>query len=482
MARRTEPLLPRHVPRSLRLLLVALVFAVFFTGTKLIPGLRNNFGPFEIVGSAVILLFLIQYQRDGRAVRNHPMLHLLAAMVLAAAVSLVQLPAERLRLGVVQTLILAFMYLLVLALYNLMIRYQLSPVYLLKLVARATLVIGPWVLLAGAGGGDIQEAGPFRNRAHMANYMLTAFWLGLLYSLWPGIARRERLIAYGAMAAALYPIAASGRRSVYLSMILGLAAISLSLLLAAGRRRRQVVAAIAVVLVVVGLFVTVGGRWLPQLAFFQERIAGIGDRLEMAARTTEEADAESNFLLLQRRGALQAFRDRPLLGIGWGGFYNSPYSPTGHELHSTPLRFLAELGIVGVALYLGLMLYLLMGPLYSFLLLRRGPYAMPALAMLVALWSLAASYAYNRHITERTFWLLVVVVLTFEALARSLARQSARLAPRQVDLGAPPPMGPRLPVRPRGPLLPVGAGGGRPLGAGPTGRAAIAGPRAWKSR
>ena len=89
----------------------------------------------------------------------------------------------------------------------------------------------------------------------------------------------------------------------------------------------------------------------------------------------ESSQGTKSFFILQREGVKQAFRNSPILGIGWGGFPKSRYSPTGHEVHSTPLRFLAELGAIGLGLYLAMMGILLGGSYRLFRAMRRTPYS-----------------------------------------------------------------------------------------------------------
>ena len=123
---------------------------------------------------------------------------------------------------------------------------------------------------------------------------------------------------------------------------------------------------------------------------------------------------EKGFFALQRQGVRLAFITHPIVGIGWGGFAKSHYSPTGHEVHSTPLRFLAETGIVGFSLYVLFMLTLTSSVWRGFLLMRRTPFGNSYLALAVGFSSLLVSYAYNRHVTERTFWLLMGVIFAME--------------------------------------------------------------------
>lgn len=410
------------MPGILRLLLLAQIFTTFLTGTKLVPGIRNNFGPFEVIGVLLCLAFLGYHGKELNRRRLHPILRILILITVAAAVSLLTYNGGSLPMGLIQTMILVFLLVFVFVLYNLMLIYQISPEQILRLVTYSALIIGPWVLFSGlAADGDIQAAGPFRNRAHMANYMLTAFWLVLLYNSWPGIAKREKFISYLALVSTLYPIAAAGRRSVYLSLILGLIVFGMAFLVAFRGRRGSAIAATLVVFAIIGGLYSIGPRWLPQLEFFQSRVGGISERLESVSSSFDDDSADRSFFSWQRIGVMQAFRSRPLLGIGWGGFYKSLYSPTGHEVHSTPMRFLAELGLIGLGLYVALMGVLLIGSLRILALVRRTAYRMPAMVLAIAVWSLSVSYLYNRHITERTFWLLLVFYLSFEAFVRSLA-------------------------------------------------------------
>ena len=132
---------------------------------------------------------------------------------------------------------------------------------------------------------------------------------------------------------------------------------------------------------------------------------------------------------LQMEGIQAAVQAHPILGIGWGSFHKWEYNATRHEVHSTPLRFLAETGIVGLLVYSLLLLRLLIGSAMLSLQMRASPYAGSYLILAVAVWSLTASYLYNRHITERTFWLLLLVFLLLEAFAEGYKRSQTSAPP-----------------------------------------------------
>jgi hypothetical protein len=173
-----------------------------------------------------------------------------------------------------------------------------------------------------------------------------------------------------------------------------------------------------------------GPEYLPQLGFFQDRVGMIDDRLGSALAISEDDAAEKSFFLLQREGVRHAFTTHPFLGIGWGGFAKSQYSPTGHEVHSTPLRFLAETGLVGLSLYVFFMIAVLRSVWAAYLTMRKTEYGNSYMVLAVGFTSLTVSYAYNRHVTERTFWLLMAVIFAAELFAaRVRAAQEAQAGP-----------------------------------------------------
>ncbi len=436
------------MPRSIHYMLPVLIFSAFLTDTSFIPGIETHFGPFEIVCGFTFVVLTLHLIRSHLALTRHPLIDLTVLMLILAVLSQVNIPSARWKWSLIDLSILLFFVLFLLLLHQVVRHYHLTPSVLLRWTTYSILVVGPWILYEGAQtGGSIQAVGPFRNRAHMGNYMLTAFWIALFYRLWPGTPRRDRWAAHAAMLLSLYAVAVSGRRSVYLSLIVGLVGIGLSFLIARRGGKAALVTTALSLLVFLGGFYLYGEKYFPRTSFFRERVAMISDALTGALGSAEEADAEEGFVALQRGGAFLALRQNPLIGIGWGGFYRSPYSPTGHEMHSTPLRFLAELGVLGLALYLMFMSYLLRQSLKLYAKMRHSPYAGTYQVQVLALWSLSVSYLYNRHLSERTFWLLLVVFLALERFARFYGRVlRQRQAVQPAATGATP-----LP-RPAGPV------------------------------
>ncbi|MGH9464665.1 MAG: O-antigen ligase family protein [Thermoanaerobaculia bacterium] len=419
-----------QLPRRFRLLLPPLVASAFLTETKLVPFLRNNVTLFEVLGAALIFAALF-VPAVRRPLRFHPVIRVIAVLFVLAALSLVNIQPSRFFYGGVQVAILGFLLCFLVAAENLFATYRVTPAYLLRLVTYAVLLVGPWVVWEGLQAeGDIQAVGPFRNRAHMGSYMLTALWMALAYMQWPGLRRRDRLAAYGALALALYAIAVSGRRSVYLSLFLGLAALVAGFLVVQRRRRGRALVSILFAGGVLFFVYSYLARLVPQAAFFHERVHMIDDRLAQAVGVSEEEATERSFFALQQEAVRIAFTSHPLLGVGWGGFAKSQWSPTGHEVHSTPLRFVAETGLLGIVLYALLMGLVAAAAWRAFARLQHSPYGATAFTLCVGFASLCVSYLYNRHITERTFWLLLVALIAQEDFAFSWVRQSRRVLAR----------------------------------------------------
>jgi O-antigen ligase len=263
-----------------------------------------------------------------------------------------------------------------------------------------------------------------------------AFWIVLIYHFWHGLGRLERLATYIVLALSLYCVATSLRQSVYVALFVGVIGLCAGILLGTGRNRLKslgppVFAALVVLVLLSGSF-----NSLAPIPLFQREFGDLGAKVQRSIYTAddEEVGNSPSFAVLQREGALRAFSENPILGIGWGAFYRSDYSPTGHELHSSLWRFPAELGIVGVILYLALLGILFVRGVRLFLIARGTPFEMPALVTLVALLSYLVSHSYNRMFTDRPYWWMLVIFMAFDVyLEHAVVRHS-----RKVDAKVPP--------------------------------------------
>lgn len=412
----TDILNDKRPPFLFLILLSAMGIMAYFTGTKLVSSVGNNIGPFETLAMILFVISFLYFLKDRIRVQIHFTVKMLFLIIVVAVISLPNL-ADRIWWGGIQLALLVYTAFLVLILSNVIIQHPSLIRYLLRFITIGALIAGVWIMYEGIKyQAPIGTAGPFRNRSHVGIYMLTSFWLVLLYFFWPGVSKVERILAIGVIFVVLYGVAVSGRRSVYLSLFSGIALLGLSFIFIKGKDKFKLSTSVVVAAVILFVLAQIGSQYIPQLGFFNERIGLIDDRLQLAVGTGDEIEDSDNFILLQRQGMFAAIAAHPITGIGWGAFFDSIYSPTGHEMHSTPQRFLAELGFVGFTLYVIYNLYLWIGSIRLFFRLRDTPFQLPALVFAVSLLSLAISWAYNRSVTERTYWLLIIIFISFESL------------------------------------------------------------------
>jgi O-antigen ligase len=404
-----------QVPKLFFLLLAVQALATFLSEAKFIP-IRRNIGPFETNAIVLSLALFFYLLKNSRPLKSHPVIFIMYAWFVLAMLSLVNMhnniPSLTYWLAII---ILLFQVIFTIVLFNVLSLDPSLLLFLLRCFAVAALFASLWVLVDQVTSGDYNAAGPFRNRSHMGLYMLSVFWLMLMYNFWPGLAKWEQWATYPVLALVLYVIAVSLRQSVYVAMAIGLVLLVFSSVISHGKERFKIIGMVIISAVIIIFLYQRGGTYLPQLSLFQREALAVPDRLSAAFATAEDVEDSDGFSVLQRQGALQAFFDHPFLGIGWMGFYRSDYSPTGHELHSTPFRFMAELGVFGVVIYLlfyGILLYR-SGKL--FLLMRKTPYQLPALLLFLGFCSLTVSHYYNRMFTDRPFWFMVVIFLALEA-------------------------------------------------------------------
>jgi hypothetical protein len=408
----------KQPPILFLLLLSGMGIVAYFTVAKLVTSVGNNIGPFEAMAMALFILAFIYFLRTRRRVTIHFTVKILFLIVVVAVVSLPNL-ADRILWGSIQLGLLVYTAVLVLVLSNVIIQHPSLIRYLLRFITIGALIAGVWIIYEGIlYQAPIGTAGPFRNRSHVGIYMLSSFWLVLLYFFWPGTSKHERILAIGVIFVVLYGVAVSGRRSVYLSLFIGIALLGLSFLFTKGQDKFKLSTSVLVAAGMLFVLAQIGSQFIPQLGFFNDRIGLIVDRLELAVGTGDEIEVSDNFIVLQRQGMFAAVADHPILGIGWGGFFESDYSPTGHEMHSTPQRFLAELGLVGFSLYLIFNIYIWVESVRLFFRLRETPFQLPALVFAVSMLSLGISWAYNRSVTERTYWLLIILFISFDTLVK----------------------------------------------------------------
>jgi O-antigen ligase len=430
MVNTLKPSIKQQTPGIILVLLALLAFSTFLSDTKFIPSIRNNVGMFEMSSLLLLIVVFAFFFRDSIPMRAHPLILLMGLWFVVSLLSLININISTLTVSTVAVVIVLFHFLFTLTLFNVILLFQPSLRYLLRFLTISAVVIGLWVLIDQlASPEDFGTMGPFRGRSHAGIYMMGAFWIVLIFRFWPGIANWEKWLTYPALALVAYTIAASLRQSVYTAMIFGLVGLTFSFLVIRGRERFNLTGIMLLLMVVIGLLFVFGGNYLTSLSFFRREALGLEGRLTQTFASEEDEEFDSSFDAKQRQGAIRAFIDHPILGIGWMGFYRSEYSPTGNELHSTPLRFMAELGVVGLAVYLSFLVIVLGGSVRLFFRARQTPYQLSAFVLMVAFFAEVVSHWYNRMFTDRPYWVLLVIFLVFEAIIHKQERTADKVVP-----------------------------------------------------
>jgi hypothetical protein len=409
------------------LLLPLLAGAAFLSETRLVPFLRNNITFFEAGGALFILGTLLNYYKHKLSLKSHPLITIMLIWFLLATVSLIKLPPYRfprsafdyILLSTSQTSIFLFQFFLTLTVYNFFVRYPAHFTFFLRSFAVALAIVGVWVVVDQyTSPGNFNAVGPFKTRSHMGIYTMGGFWILLIYLFWPKITGWERIATYPIVGLLLYAIAVSMRQSIYTAFLVGIAGLVLSFFFVQGRARLSAFTFAFAIIAAGALIFFYGEQYFSQVYYFRREFLGLQSRLEEAAVISDDPTEYPGFDALQRAGVFRAFRENPILGIGWQGFYHSDYSPTGHEVHSTPFRFLAELGLPGIFSYLVYLGLLFAGALRLFLLARRTPYQLSVLMLLLGLGTSTVSHYYNRMFTDRPYWLLLIIYLVLENMLR----------------------------------------------------------------
>jgi hypothetical protein len=407
------------VPGLFLFLLAIQAISTYWSETDLIPLIRYNVGIFEVNAAILSILTFAYFLKHSVPVHSHPLIMVLGFWFVATLLSLVYARGDTFIISVAAVVITLFQFVFTLVFFNILSHFRSALPFILRWIMIAATLAALWVLIDQLSQpGNYSAAGPFRGRSHVGIYMMGSFWMILMFRFWPGIKLWEKVLTYPAMALVLYGVAASLRQSVYTAMIVGVVGLTFSFVILRGWERFKISQVMLLMIGVIAALFLIGGQYLSSLALFQREAIGLESRLSIAFASEGDPEFDESFDAKQRKGAIQAFFDHPVLGIGWMGFYHSPYSPTGHELHSSTLRFVAELGIFGIIIYASILFLVFSRSIRLFLMARKTPYQIPAYIMLVGFTAEAISHYYNRMFTDRPYWFMLVVLLTFEAYVR----------------------------------------------------------------
>jgi O-antigen ligase len=378
----------------------------------------------EIVFTLFVFVWLWSLAvRRTRSQRIHP-IHLLNVLFLmVAAFSFVGANQEGFSLAVVEVVILGYLVLFCLIADQFIgSDDDLKKVLDIWMLAAAVVaVVGLYECLAVVFGlprihryrDAFRVIATFRRPPQLGVYALSTFFVALAYSMVPELSARRRTALRLLAVAMVVLIVFSSRRSA-----LGALAVGMFLVLVTNARhlRRALVLGALFIVAVYGTHYLASNNDLLQ-TFFSKRL-----------KVLYSPDlSDTPFIRENIAQAVAAFRDEPFLGIGYGHFATSEYSnEAGNEIHSTPLRVLAECGIAGSLAYLlmtGAFLYLA----WRNIALARGTiWASFMQVLFPGLLALQVSYLYNRALRDRTYWLTVALVVALNRLL--VARRSAAAA------------------------------------------------------
>jgi hypothetical protein len=234
--------------------------------------------------------------------------------------------------------------------------------------------------------------GTFRNAGQAGSYYATALLLGvpLLFV----VRGRQRVLLAVAVIICTISVVLTVKRASTIGMLLGYVAVIPALIIA-GRLGASL------------LYVMVGaiGVWIVAVlvALSAEHVTGAfawrwGRKWSVLGDNPNPQDVA--FLVETNFAALQAFADRPWLGVGLsdiGGMY------TTHETHNTYMKLLATSGVVGAFIYV----FMMIGFIWMIMALgqrdrRLRVFALVAIAMLLGA---MVAWGYVYHLRKREFWI-----------------------------------------------------------------------------
>jgi len=279
----------------------------------------------------------------------------------------------------------------------------------------------------------------FRRPPQLAVYALATFFAAIAYSTMGGMSARKRWFLRLLAMVMVVLIIFTSRRSVLVALVVGM---GLVIVMRTPRLSRALVFAVL-------FFIALGAARemvmsSPVLAEF------FGQRLRILV--TSDA-LQHPFLRANVEDSLTAFSDHPLLGIGYGTFSESEYSSTGNEVHSTVLRVLGECGLFGFLIYLGLTIGVFVLAYRNIRLAAHTPWQDFSRLVLPALFALHVSYLYNRCFRDRTYWMLIALVIALQRLLILRARRQEAAQAMPPPLPLPLPAAPGMPgnvPRPQG--------------------------------
>lgn len=307
--------------------------------------------------------------------------------------------------GTLEVLILAFLWVFSIALYNVCDTYMENPGKVLLelfMIGSALLAIGglveffliPNIFGKMAAGG---LTGTFRNTGQSGAFYGVALAV-IIPGILSGMLRRNILSLFCALII-VFALIMTMKRSAYIGFAIGAALFLARQALSGSGEERKVAFYTAFLAIFIGLAVKIAFDWaLVNVDFMAERYA----------RKISQDGVEYFYTSFYRDnlgGGIKAFLDKPILGVGFGnimGIY------TELEIHSTYLTVLAQAGFLGFAAYATFIAnWMRQTVIYAGNRTVNSKflwYAVPFLFGLLISWS------YTYHLRKREFWIAFVII------------------------------------------------------------------------
>lgn len=241
--------------------------------------------------------------------------------------------------------------------------------------------------------------GSFRNTGQLAAFALTSLFVVLAFSFRPGHRKSVKVLLWAMCCGLLVCMILTGRGSVIPSAAAGF---GMLLIYFSRRSKRLILGWLFVGAITTTVFVVAisNNPDILRTALFRN----LNELLNVVSG--------KGYFSHQIQLAFQAFRQYPLFGIGFGRFIESEYHEfiRGHGIHSSYVQILAETGIFGMVSYLLMMGYFLFLAFRNVRQSWKTPWQDFYMILFLACLSLPLSYWYNRHLKERTFWLLIAAI------------------------------------------------------------------------
>ena len=282
-------------------------------------------------------------------------------------------------------------------------------------ISAVVVIIGLWNIGAKLWGlpgfmnlvGERYEwriSGTFRSTGQLGLYLLTTFWIALASCFLPDNSKKHRfallLLMLGIIIVSLF----ASRRSTFAGFLVGAVVFTLINL----RRPKRLALWVGLILCIVFVVAVVLNINEGFFRYFSKRFVILHpDSIE-----------QNPFIQSQFKDTSQAFWENPVMGIGFGSFMYSKYASTGNEIHSSPMQMLVETGIIGFLVYLFLLGMLLRLAYENTFTLKDPKWSQFSSVIFAALFGIYTSAIYNRHLRERSFWVLIGIIVCINRLAK----------------------------------------------------------------